>query len=143
MKRILIATDGSEGANRALDYAAEIAKESGVELVVVNVMDGLSSDIFRQFTRAQHAWLNETLETMSANILKSAKEHLHAAGASSVHLVSQTGDPAQTILDVAAERNVDAIVVGKRGNGRVAGMLLGSVSQKLVSLAPCVVIVVP
>ena len=50
---------------------------------------------------------------------------------------------ARTIIDIAQEKGVDAIIVGKRGAGRVAGLLLGSVSQKLVSLSPVPVTVVP
>lgn len=145
MKRILVATDGSDDANRAVDYAAELAKDAGAELVVVNVSDGygLPGEIFNQFTRAQHAWLDEMLESASAEILNGARARAQAVGVASVQLESRRGVPAQTIIDIAAEKQADAIVVGKRGAGRVAGMLLGSVSQKLVSLAPCVVIVVP
>jgi nucleotide-binding universal stress UspA family protein len=49
----------------------------------------------------------------------------------------------QTIIDIAQEKQADAIVVGRRGAGRIAGLLLGSVSQKLVSLVPLPVIVIP
>jgi nucleotide-binding universal stress UspA family protein len=49
----------------------------------------------------------------------------------------------QAIIDFAGEKDADAIVVGKQGSGRVANVLLGSVAQKLVNLATCVVMVVP
>ena len=53
------------------------------------------------------------------------------------------GYVAQTIIEIAPEKDADVIVVGKHGKGRIAGLLLGSVSQKLVSLAPRPVTVVP
>ena len=54
-------------------------------------------------------------------------------------------DPAEAIIEAARREHADAIIVGRRGRGRgqLAGLLLGSVSQKVVSLAPCTVIVVP
>jgi nucleotide-binding universal stress UspA family protein len=52
------------------------------------------------------------------------------------------GDPAQEIMTVAQDRQADLIVVGSRGHGRLAGLLLGSVTQKVVSLAHCPVVVV-
>jgi nucleotide-binding universal stress UspA family protein len=60
-----------------------------------------------------------------------------------IELESCTGDTAPTIIDIAREKGIDAIVVGRRGVGQLAGLLLGSVSQKLASLAPLPVIVVP
>lgn len=47
------------------------------------------------------------------------------------------------IIEAAERGNADAIVIGRRGRGRLAGLLLGSVSQKVVTLAPCPVVVVP
>jgi nucleotide-binding universal stress UspA family protein len=52
------------------------------------------------------------------------------------------GDPAQEIITVAQDRQADLIVVGSRGRGRLAGLLLGSVAQKVISLAHCPVVVV-
>jgi nucleotide-binding universal stress UspA family protein len=145
MKRILVGTDGSEGADRALDYAAQLAKDSGADLFVVNVIgsQGLPGDLFSRFTRAQHVWLDELLDSLSAEALRQAQDRVRKVGPPSVHLESLRGDAAQTILQMAEDRDVDAIVIGKRGSGRVAGLLLGSVSQKLVSLSSRVVIVVP
>ena len=53
MKRILVATDGSEGADRAVDYAARLAKADSAELLIVNVIGGygLPDKVFRAFTR--------------------------------------------------------------------------------------------
>jgi nucleotide-binding universal stress UspA family protein len=64
-------------------------------------------------------------------------------GCRSSLLESRIGDVAQTIVEIAQEKNAENIVVGKRGVGRIAGLLLGSVSQKIVSLAPRPVTVVP
>ena len=52
------------------------------------------------------------------------------------------GDPAETILEVARTRDSDLIVMGARGMGRLQGLLLGSTSQKVLSLAPCPVLIV-
>jgi nucleotide-binding universal stress UspA family protein len=145
MKRLLVATDGSEGADRAIDYAAHRAKADGAELLVVNVIGGygLPDKAVRAFTHAQQAWLRELLESLSAETLAKARDRARSAGIGTIELESREGDVAQSILDIAQEKSVDAIVVGKRGAGRIAGLLLGSVSQKLVSLAPLPVTVVP
>ena len=71
------------------------------------------------------------------------RERAQAAGAATVLLESRSGDVAQSIVEIAQEKDVETIVVGKRGVGRVAGLLLGSISQKIVSLAPKPVTVVP
>ncbi len=144
MKRILVATDGSECADRAIDYAAQLAVDLGVELLIVNIADaGVPDEIFRAFTQSQHAWFDEIVAAASAATLRKARDRARAAGAGVIHLESRTGDAAQTIIDIAREKGADTIVVGKRGTGRIAGLLIGSLSQKLVSLAPLAVIVVP
>jgi nucleotide-binding universal stress UspA family protein len=145
MNRILVATDGSEGADRAVDYAARRAKADGAELLIVNVMGGcgLPDKVFLAFTNDQNVLLKELLASQSAATLTTARDRAREAGVSTIVLESRPGEVAQTIIDIAHEKKADAIVVGKRGAGRVAGVLLGSVSQKLVSLSPLPLTVVP
>ncbi len=145
MKLILVATDGSEGADRAIDYAANLARNFGAALLIVNAEggDGLPGDAMSRMDAAQHLWLEELLTELSAEILTKAQKRARAAGAGAVILESRVGDVVETVLDVAREKEADLIVVGKRGKSRIAGLLLGSVSQKLVSLALLPVAVVP
>lgn len=145
MRLILVATDGSVGADRALDYAADLAKTYRAGLLIVNVIGGygLPGSVFRHFTREQHAWLNELLASLSAELLNKARDRARGLGIDSILLESRPGEVASTIVTIAQEQGADIIVVGKRGTGQVSGLLLGSVSQKLVSLAPIPTIVVP
>jgi len=145
VKQILVATDGSEGSDRAVDFAANLAKTYGATLLIINIRGGygLPVALLRQFSNADGAWLGELLTSMSAEVLKSARDRALKIGAPTIVLESREGRIAQSIIDFAKEKHADAIVVGKQGSGRVADILLGSVPQKLLSLAACVMVVVP
>jgi nucleotide-binding universal stress UspA family protein len=145
MKRILVATDGSDGANRAIDYAAHLAKNNGADLLIVNVVggEGFPGNMFNRISNAQEVWLKELYSSESAELLTKARDRAQSIGTGKIQLASRIGDIAQTIIDIAREKEADAIVVSRRGAGRIGGLLLGSVSQKLVSLAPLPVTVVP
>jgi nucleotide-binding universal stress UspA family protein len=145
VKQILVATDGSEGSNRAVDFAAQLAKIYDARLFIINVVGGygLPGGLLRQFSNADGAWLEEMLTSISAEILSSARDRARKIGAPTIVLESRRGNIAKAIIDFARERDADAIVVGRQGSGRVADFLLGGVPQKLLSLATCVVMVVP
>jgi nucleotide-binding universal stress UspA family protein len=145
VKRILVATDGSEGSDRAVDFAADLAKTHGADLLIVNIRGGygLSIELMRQFSDTDSAWFEELLKTTSAEILNSARDRAHSAGVPNIVLESRGGHIAEAIIDFAEEKDADAIVVGKRGSGDMTEMLLGSVPQKLVNLASRVIMVVP
>ena len=104
---------------------------------------GVPDNVFRQFTHSEQAWLREQLESDSKHILNVARKRARDVGAATIFLESRAGDVANTIIEIAQEKDVGNIVVGKRGVGRVAAVLLGSVSQKVVSLASKPVTVVP
>ncbi|MGB0085132.1 MAG: universal stress protein [Rhodomicrobiaceae bacterium] len=145
MKRILVATDGSDGADRAIDYAAHLAKDTNCDLLIVNVIGGggLLGNLFSRITDAQQIWLKDLFSSESAELLTRARDRARSIGVGTIQLESRTGDVAQTIIDIAREQEAGTIIVSKRGAGRISGLLLGSVSQKLVSLAPLPVMVVP
>ena len=145
MKRILVATDGSAGADGAIEYAARTAKDYGAELLIVNVIGGygLPDKVFMAFSSTQQIWLKELLESVSAELLTKARDLAWSVGVTTIQLESRTGDVAQTVIEIGQQKSVDLIVVGKRGAGAIAQLLLGSVSQKLVSLAPLPVTVIP
>lgn len=142
MRRIMVATDGSDDANRAVDVAAELTKVIDGSLLIVNVgRDFFGADV--QGLAYAEKDIGAALETLTQRTLRDAKERAQRLGAPRIQLQSVWGDAAEAIIQAAQRERVDAIVVGRRGRGRLEGLLLGSVSQKLVCLAPCVVIVVP
>ena len=142
MRHIMVVTDGSQGADRAVDVAADFAKTLGGELSILTVGGNLSGDEMRQIARAERD-LGDALDAISNQILMQSKERARRIGVSTVKVEVAWGDPAEAIIETARREQVNAIVVGRRGRGQLAGLLLGSVSQKVASLAPCIVIVVP
>jgi nucleotide-binding universal stress UspA family protein len=143
MRRILAATDGSEGANRAVAAGASIAASLNSELWIVYVVDGIPNDVLEQFAREEGTNVGDALHGVSRRVLLDAQRQSQKLGAKTIHLEERSGDSAEEILKLAHEIGADAIFAGRRGLGRLEGLLLGSVSQKLVCLAPCMVVIVP
>ena len=146
MKRILTAIDGSEPSQRAASLAGELAAKYDGELLVMNVMpEGAKlDDEVLAFARSEGvgdsplaAW-----RALGSKVVGDAAVLAKAAGAKRVVSEISAGDPADVVLRAARDRGFDLIVVGRRGRSRLAGLLLGSVSQKLASEAPCPVLVV-
>jgi nucleotide-binding universal stress UspA family protein len=142
MQRIVVATDDSPGGNRAVDAAAKLARLTGGKLLILTVGGSISGAELRQLASTEGD-LSKTLEEAATQILSRAAERSQRKGVTPLKLLTGWGDPAQTIIDTVQQEKADLLVVGRRGRGPLSGLLLGSVSQKLASLAPCEVIVVP
>ncbi len=143
MKRIIVATDGSPSANRAVAFAAELSRARNAELIIAMAESDTSDEALMRFGETEHVVPGELVEASGRAVLNLARRIAERAGATAIIAQTTIGDPAGFILDLIRDSEAEIAVVGKRGRGRVAGLLLGSVSQKLVSLAPCAVIVVP
>jgi nucleotide-binding universal stress UspA family protein len=135
-KTIVLAVDGSESSDLAVAAAAELARESGGRIVAVHIKeliagrfagpvrvdeDDVQAKIRGQVKELADSGLNVTLEMHS----------------------TMTGGPAPVVADTADREDADVIVSGTRGHTALAGVIVGSVAQRLLHLAPCPVLVVP
>jgi nucleotide-binding universal stress UspA family protein len=146
MERILVAVDGSETALKAVDFAANLAAQIDASLVLLAVVEEayVGDRALKDFARAEHfasAW-GDLSEARATEILIAA--HERAATYEGVRVVKEwrTGSPAVEIARYVREKQVDLLVVGNTGHGRLAGVLLGSVAFKLLATVPCPLTVV-
>ena len=133
MRPILVAYDGSEGAKRALEVAADRA--NGPPVTVVSV-----AELLPQFGRAGAMLLPEEDEERKRE-LADAMQILKARGVTA-KAVERRGDPAEAIVDEAMQEGAELIVVGTHGLNAAKRWLMGSVSTRVVQHAPCNVLVV-
>ena len=133
---IVWATDGSPNADRALEVAKTLAHDHHASLVVVHVAQhyatktGLAVYPDEDVVKAK---LEETVQQLAREGFKP-----------SLRIVDHVGpQPAHEIADIAREVGAELVVMGTRGHGPIAGLLLGSVVLRLVHVAPCPVLAVP
>ncbi len=139
MRRVLIAVDGSNHVRRALSTAAELAAALDDTLIVVTVDEpGPLKGEVAEFARAEDLSRQEVVE----RIVRSASEVARAAGVKKIETDSASGDPVDGILAMAEKHKADVIVLGARGLSNLQGLVLGSVSHKVMHLTtlPCLIV---
>jgi nucleotide-binding universal stress UspA family protein len=143
LNKILVATDGSEPANNALEFAAEMAAENNAELLIVSVVYIAPIASYENFSPVYlpnlEVDITEYIENMVKDLVLNTSEQYE--GLKVTGLVKH-GTPTKGILDAVAEVNPDLIVVGNRGQGGLLSWLLGSTSRNVVNSCTTSVLVV-
>jgi nucleotide-binding universal stress UspA family protein len=140
MQRIVVGVDNSDGAWRALTWAIDEAKVRHARLEVVHVWH------YPYVPSAPYSPVppipNETLESDARAVLDRILASVDTSGLDEPieRVLVCDGDAAGLL---AAAKDADLLVVGSRGRGGFAGLLLGSVSQAVSHHAPCPVVIVP
>ena len=138
MKTLVVGTDGSEGAEAAMDEVIELVHDEGATVHLVCVYPAQRPLERLGLTARQEP---TDLRGVAADVLARGERRFADAGFS-VEKHAREGDPAHVILNVASEQDADLIVVGARGLTSFERFLLGSVSSKLAHHAPCSLMIV-
>jgi nucleotide-binding universal stress UspA family protein len=134
-KRIVVAYDGSEGAQAALRKASELARASGAGLSLVGCTGRFRSE-------AQGGALDDPDPQAGERARESLEAAASGLGGIDVSVEVLAGNPPQEIVGFAERSGADLIVTGSRGRAMLPQAVLGRVTSAIVSNAPCDVLVV-
>lgn len=139
-KNLVVATDGSTFGTTAVLEAINIAKQCGGTLTIVSVV---SSDALVHIEHSR-LHLKDIAEKEIQNTEKNVKELKELAQKEGVKAegVILSGNPAEAIISTAKEKNADLIMLGSHGRTGLDRLLMGSVTERVIVLSPCAVMVV-
>jgi nucleotide-binding universal stress UspA family protein len=133
---IVVASDGTDSADRLVTVAESLAKEDGARVVVTHINELMVG-------RGALYSVHPEEDKLQTKVRLQAGD-LRAAGLDAEYkILSTRGRAADSIADVARHYNADLIVTGGSRHGHLANAILGSVGQRMIRIAPCPVLVVP
>lgn len=142
LKRILVATDGSRYSEKAAMEAVSIAKRSGAHLTIVAVVPSESiSPLDIVHTEMHRDLIAEKEQKVAQCNIDGVKGLAEKEGVAVSNLILE-GRPHEAIVDIAKEKEIDLIVIGSHGKTGLEKLLMGSVTERVIVLSPCAVLVV-
>jgi nucleotide-binding universal stress UspA family protein len=141
--RVLVAIDGSEPADLAVDLVAKMVWPPGSEILIAQAVEtgaALFGGPWPTVAMVQADGIEADIRAQAGRTVQDASERLARPGLT-IHGVVLRGRPATAIVGRARAMRADLVVVGSRGHGTIESMLLGSVSAEVVDHAPVPVLV--
>jgi nucleotide-binding universal stress UspA family protein len=138
--KILVAIDGSKDAAEGVQTALNLAKAQGAEVILLAVIP-VYPDIDLEITARARDSLESKLSSQAEQALTKVKSLFQAQGITPKALIISAGAIADEIVKLAEEEKVNLIVIGGRGLGATGRFSLGGTALKIVSHAPCSVLV--
>ena len=140
---VMVGTDGSTSSFKAVEKAARIAADAGATLILVTAYRPMDE---RSRKEAADKLGDEAYKVSGSSpaesILSEAEDLAFKAGVKSVVKLPMEGDPVDALVDAAAVKKVDLLIIGNRGLNSLSGRLLGSVPQNVSHKAACDVLIV-
>lgn len=138
MKKILVATDGAPGADKALEWAARAAQKEPAEIIVLYAMEEFCPVALDE---VDCHTIRRLLDKEAHKILAAALAKLQSWGVTGQGCIEK-GEPVNTIVAVATREQADEIVVFSSGKSSISKFFHGSVTAKLAEAAACPVVIV-
>jgi nucleotide-binding universal stress UspA family protein len=147
IRNVLVAVDGSENSDRALDFALDLAEKFGASITILNVSESLAMSAVPQesavYPSGGTAVLAKDLRAIQNEVISKNVSHAREVKPNlPVSSMLKEGDAALEIVNAAKDGGFDVIVVGHRGTGKMRERFLGSTSEKVAHNAPCPVVIV-
>ena len=127
-EKVLLAVDGSEHSRKAVPVAIDIARKSNGEVLIYHV---------RQHERVRGTFWEDEEKEEADEVVERVRSEVASAGVKARTLVERVliGHVAQAIVDAATDNSTDLIVMGSRGLSDLRGLMVGSVTHKVLHLA--------
>ncbi len=145
ISKILVGYDGTDCANRALDFGLELAEKFSASVLILNVMElpvyGSPDDPLA-VSAGMAGFVKDLRSTHEATLAKAAEKAAKAKPNVVVAAELREGDPSGQIVAAAAEGGFDVVVVGHGSEGRLRELFLGGTSERVAHQARCAVVIV-
>jgi len=139
IKKIMVAVDFSEYSSQVVDYAGRLAEALGAELIFVNVINQRDVDIVKQVAMytdkiSVKSYVDGLKQDRAEEMLKLLEEKTCTRIPN--RFVIKKGVPFAELVETAREERVDMVIMGTKGRGNIAGILMGSQAEKMFRHCP-------
>jgi nucleotide-binding universal stress UspA family protein len=139
IKKIMVAVDFSDYSARIVDYAGRMAEDLGAKLLFVNVINKRDVDMVKQVAaHTDQLSVKEYVEGLKQDrteLMEKILKETKCTGISNRFMI-KVGVPFAELVETAKDEKVDIVVMGTKGRGNIAGMLLGSQAEKMFRHCP-------